>query len=275
MMLSRKQLLGNENGVTLLLSVLIVSAMVIITLTVSFFAIQELRASRSSTLSEPAIVAAETAGEQGIWMIKRNTFADTCPASNPTQINGTTNSTGSGASTTITTKCVSYGPAILELVPGEDKSFFLYDPNDINGNKCMNEVYTPNSNTGCSGRRMYKNIIITHTSGPFSVNVSAVTVSGNTFAGSSIVVSPGNTGTITIPDSIPGASNEVLKVTVSSYEYATVSVTTEADAAVAVYSGMPDFPTVDAEGCASLSNIPDCDELGEVFKRRINITVPR
>ena len=49
---------GREAGVTLLLSILILSSVTLVTVAISSFAIQELRSSRAITISEPAVNAA-------------------------------------------------------------------------------------------------------------------------------------------------------------------------------------------------------------------------
>ena len=270
-----KLLNPNELGVTMLMSILILSGMFIVTLTVSYFAVQELRASRSSTLTEPAIVAAETAGEQGIWLIKRNTFADTCPYNNPTRVDGTTNSIGNPAKT-LTTKCVAFGAAVFELEPSEVLTFYLYDPNDINGNLCLE---ADDTTPPCGGsNQLYRNINITRVDGNFSVTMEAGTLDvSNNNIGSVTINSASPNGTILVPADVPASDDERMIVTVTNTDAvnrATVSITTSAPAPWGI-NGMPDFPTVDAEGCASLSDLPDCDDSREVFKRRINITVPR
>jgi hypothetical protein len=263
---------NDERGVTLLLSVLILAGMFIITVTVTFFAIQELRASRANQLTEPAIVGAETSGEQGVWLIKRNysAFTDTCPADSTTQVDGTTAS----PSKVVTTRCVTYDKALFQLGPSETKEFYLYDPTNINGNFCMN-ADNPPGGAACDGGQLYKNIEFTMASGSFSLGASAITVDGQTFVGSSVTIpTNGSVATITIPDPIPGSSDERLRVTItnpSSSTSAAVNVTTSGGVLV----GLPDYPTVDASGCSALVNVNDCDENSEIFKRRINVTVPR
>jgi hypothetical protein len=265
--------IDDQSGVTLLLSVLILAGMFIITVTVTFFAIQELRASRANQLTEPAIVAAETSGEQGVWLIKRNytAFTDTCPADDTTQVDGTTSAPGK----IVTTRCVTYDKALFQLGPSEAKDFYLYDPADINGNLCMN-ADNPPGGAACDGGQLYKKIEFSMASGSFALNAAAVTVDGQTFVGSSVTVpTSGSVATITIPDPIPGAADERLRVTVtnpSSSTSASVNVTTSGG----VLTGLPDYPTVDATGCSALVNVSDCDDdNSEIFKRRINVTVPR
>ncbi len=118
-----------QSGVTLLFSVFVMSGVAIITITVGFFAVQELKAARAVRLAEPAIMAAETAGETGLWQIKRiNLMPPDCTnPGNPTDL-----LTGSNA---LNMKCMSYGSAVLDIQASVPSSFHLYDPDDINGNR--------------------------------------------------------------------------------------------------------------------------------------------
>lgn len=252
---------SNQAGVTLLLSFLIMAGLMIITLTVTFFAVQELRQSRTSSLSEPSIVAAETGGEQGLWLIKRSTFADQCDdGTNYYQIDGTT----SGNSKVRQSKCVSYGPATFELQPDEEFVFFLYDPTNINGNLCMEE----NPPT-CDGAQLYDTIFFDYIAGNFAVTVDVVTLD-NVFVGSTTLSSGVASSNLLIDRDIIGSTDERLRVVMRSPDHATVKVNPTGS-----IEGMPDFPTIDSIGCSAHSNIPDCEIDSEVFKRRINITVPR
>ncbi len=255
-----------QSGITLLLSVLILSGIFIVVTTVSILAVQEIRASRSSSLSEPAIVAAETSGEQGIWLLKRSTFSTSCPASSATQIDGTT----STSSTTRTTKCVTYDKASFDVQPGTPVSFFLYDPADINGNLCMNADVPVGAPT-CDGGKLFGNIVLRMMSGAFSANVDAVTLDGTYFNSFGLTLVPNGTLTIPIPDPIPGSADERIVVTIT----ATSPITVEATTSGGVITGLPDYPTIDAEGCSSTTAITNCNSTNEIFKRRVNITVPR
>lgn len=249
---------ASEAGVTLLLAVFVLSAISLISLTVGFFALQEIRSSRSIVLTEPALSAAQTGGEQGIWSIKRSGSLASCPGAGSTSL---------GNSTRVDL-CKSFSSATINLTPGVPFNIFLYDPNDINGNLCMNASYTQGQHSGCSGAALYTSISVIHKSGTSNVAVSAFDVEGNSFAGSSIVVTPGNNGGITIPDPIPSSGDERIEIILSSSTATTVEIN-------ALPLGLPDYPTVNASGCASKVVITSCNGLEEIFKRRINITVPQ
>jgi hypothetical protein len=250
---------NHQAGITLLMSILIMATLIIITLTVTFFAIQELRQSRANALSEPSIVAAETGGEQGVWLLKRSTFTDSCPADGVYQIDGTT----AADSRVRQAKCISYGAATLNLDPGRELAFFLYDPANINGNVCM-EGNPP----ACDGAQLYNSIILEFLTGNMAVTATAVTLDG-VAVGSAVVSSGITSASIPIPVDIAGSFDERIKVTLTSNDHASVRVNTTGS-----IGGMPDFPTIDAEGCSAHANVPDCNEEAEVFKRRINVTVP-
>jgi hypothetical protein len=253
---------SGQAGVTLLMSILIMAGLVIITLTVTFFAVQELKQSRANALSEPSIVAAETGGEQGIWLLKRSTFTAQCEDGiNYYQVDGTS----SADSRVRQGKCVSYEEATFELQPDEEFVFFLYDPTNINGNLCM-EGNSP----ACDGPQLYSSIELDHVAGAFSVSIDITTLDNQTFAGSTGILAPGGSQTLVIPPDIPSSTDERLRVVLRSPDHATVRVDTNGS-----IGGMPDFPTVDSVGCTAHVNVPDCDENLEIFKRRINITVPQ
>lgn len=231
----------SESGVILLVAVLILSGIMLIVATVSFFAIQEIRASRAVSLSEPAISAANSGAEQGIWAIKRNTALADCPTF-------TSSSIGSNSKVD---SCKSYGSATLSLTANTPYNLFLYDPSNINGD--IDLLAYP-----------YTYFQLTNNTGTFNITVNVARLTGAT-VGSSIV-SPGNTSTINIPAVAAGQEGR-MKITITSPVDATVTVNTN--------RGMPEFPTVDASGCTSLASISDCNSLSEIYKRRLNVTVPQ
>lgn len=240
---------------TLLISIMIMSTISIISLVVGFLAIQEIRSSRAVLLSEPAINAAESGGEYGTWVIKRGVGAiATCPAV-------TQSSLGNNAKVDI---CKSYSSAVIALKANIPYVLYLYDPNDVNGNLCMNAVYTPS----CSGAAVYTSFSTVHKAGLNNILVAIETLSGQSFAGSTMAVPPGGNNSISIPDPIPSATDERMKVTLTSVSDSEVEIN-------ALPLGLSDFPTVNSSGCTSKSTIANCAGTEETFKRRINITIPQ
>jgi hypothetical protein len=256
---------GAESGVTLLISILIMSGVVMITLVVSYLAVLEIRSSRGTVLTEPSLAAAQSAGEQALWQMKRyDADPQVCPAGY-TSLSGQT-----GNSRTLMQKCIRYEPAILKLRAGQELSFFLYDPQNINTNLCMNVNFDQNP---CTGLPLYDRIDFDYLNGSHSVNIEINTVD-NVSIGSLILTSAFPSQSFSIPDPILGSQDERLKVTIQSVGDTTIRVNANSPANPSL-SGMPDYPTLDTEGCSANSNISSCNDPGEIFKRRINITVPK
>src|SRR5687767_15149094 len=108
-----------QSGVTMLFAVFVVSSVSVISLTVGFFAIQEIRSSRAVSLSEPAITAAESAGEEGLWQVKRGSWVHNCSSQQqyPEVLVD---------SKTVITKCIAYNNAVVGIDPDKPFTFYLY-----------------------------------------------------------------------------------------------------------------------------------------------------
>ena len=229
---------NSQSGVTLLFSVLVMSGVSLIAMTVSYLAIQELRASRAVALSEPAIGAAETAAETGLWKMNRSSSLPDC-ATNPTP---------DILSKTLSMKCVTYSDAVFQVTPALPGSFHLYDPNNINGN----------TNPG------YTFLLVSYVSGTTALTVrverldATEVVTTTTAAGSS-------PATINLPTN-PAQDNR-FKVIMTSAGSMTVDVNTNL--------GMPEFPTMNAEGCATAHNdTAGCLQTPDAFRRKLHISLP-
>jgi hypothetical protein len=255
---------NSEEGVAILLSVMIISAIAVITTYMAVFIMQEIRANRGSYLTEPAIVAAESATEQGIYVAKSGVASDVCSNTPYTGPNGAT-----APSSTRMRTCLNSIPATLPVVLGNPVTFRLYDPADVNGNLCMETDATCPDDGGGSGDQLYSSLIVRHVSGASTVTVNIVTLDNQTVANQALA--PGNTGTYNIPRNILNSTDERLKITLSvALGSATVEVSS-----TGVYGSMPDYRILDSVGCVSSGPaITNCDESGEIYKRRI-ITVPR
>lgn len=253
-----------QAGVTLLLSVLIMSAVAVITITISFFVIQEIKSSRATVLTEPAIIAAESAGERGVYLLKRGASLASCTAP-PLYAQ-----VDPGSIEVIMRPCVSYGAATLELKDGEVRTLYLYDPADIHGNTSMRDA---------QNQSLITQIFVQHLSGGNSVVVTVQSLDKSvTLAGTPLTLVPNANAVIPVPGDIPGTSDERLLVSLTTTAgNATVVINT----AGALGGGIPDYRTVDGTGCSSGANIAGCDpaagalQPNEVFKRRINVTVPQ
>ncbi|MBI4049497.1 MAG: hypothetical protein HY395_01620 [Candidatus Doudnabacteria bacterium] len=230
-----------QAGVTMLFAVFVIASVSIISLTVGYFAIQEIRASRAVALSEPAIMAAETAGEEGLWLIKRSSGVANCSSGQQQEV--------LVDSKTVVSKCIEYDNAVVNVRFGKPFTFYLYDPNDINGNL----------NPG------FENIVVTHVSGSVAASVIVQRIDGSNVSTTN-VLSDSDPVTIDLPTS-PLDDNR-FKVTASSSGSITLDINTNL--------GMPDYPTLAAEGCAARStDVGSCGTDLEAFKRRLNIIVPQ
>jgi hypothetical protein len=257
----------SEKGITLLLSVIIMTLILIVTLTVSSLAVQEIRASRSIFLSELAIAGARSAGEEGLWVLKRQGQFDNCDSNPPYT------SLSSTDSKVQIKRCKKFDSVLVTLEANKPLAILLYDPLDPNGNLCMNESYTPGSYTGCGGDAIVNRIDVFQNSGasPVSVTVQdfdlnnawSQTASAKT-VGTNIVPAD-----IDVPDPIPGSSDERLTLILDpGVNEATVTITVTPN-------GLPNFPTIDAEACAAGKDITTCTDSDDILKRRVNITVPQ
>lgn len=265
-----------QSGITLLLSILIMSGIFLISVTVSFFVIQEIRASRASLLTEPAIVAADAGAEEGIWTVKRGDIAS-LPTCNPTSPYGTSLGTN-----IVSVKCLRYSSVTLDLVAAQPTTIYFYDPEDVNGNLCMFQYYTPGQFTGCTGYQIFQNITMAFATSSVSVSVDARTLDGYAIPGwdsATLITNVETPSVINVPASInPSSTDSRFILTLTPQQ--DISVTLDAtgrDHAGVVRNGLPDYPTVDAMGCASRGSLSnDCSSsAGDVYRRRLNVTVPR
>lgn len=254
-----------QDGITILFSILIMSTIAVISFAVASFVVIEVRGSRASTLTEPAIVAAETAGEQSIFLIKRGTFTTDCSSASYTQTSGTTG----GSTNTRIKKCLTSVPATFQFTNADPLVVYIYDPNDVNGNTCMEQSTPCNSSGVGTGSQLFSSVIVRYLTGDFNIDVDMVTLDGIVVTNSTLT--PTSTGTYPIALDIPSASDERLRLTLTPTSgSSTVEIST-----TGVYNGLPDYQTVDLEGCVSLVNITNCESSNETHKRRLNITLPR
>jgi hypothetical protein len=237
---------SSEAGVTLLFSVLVMSGVSLITMTIGFFVIQELRASRAVALSEPAIGAAESAAEQGLWAMNRGTGLSPCSGGLALEF--------LTSSQVWSMKCFFNSSALIDVIAGQNQTFHLYDPTNINGN----------TNPG------FTFLLLTYKTGISPVDVTITRIDGSpvvTVPNTPLSINPGsNPVQINLPTN-PAEDNR-FRVTLSSAGNVTLDVTTN--------QGMPDFPTVNAEGCMTRSADPNsCANAPEALRRRINIVMPQ
>jgi len=250
----QKSKFKSQSGITLLISVMVLSGLTMVSLAVAAFASQEIRASRAVVLAEPAIAAAASAGEQGLWVIKRGQGSLAQCDPNPNNPPATVQlSNGSNSSIT---SCKSYAGGTFVLEAGVPFTFYLYDPNNVNGN--IDLLSFP-----------FNFLTVDNQSAIYTVTAHVTRLDGTPItpepAGQAVV--PNGFQSIVIPAVIPGAEGRI-QVTLQSAGDATVAIDTN--------QGLPNFPTVNAAGCASRTNVSNCNATGqELFSRKINIIVPQ
>ena len=229
-------------GMLCLFCVFFMFGVALINMSVGFFAIQELRASRSVILSEPAIGAAETAAESGLWQLYRT-------SSQPSNCQTGVDTRVLTASQTLDSRCIKYASATIGVTAGAEYVFNLYDPNNRNGN--LNPGYT--------------SIVATYLNGATSLTIRVERL--DAILVSSTTIPPGSQATqITLPTS-PSDDNR-FRVIMSSAGNVTVDVNTNL--------GMSDFPTLATEGCATQGTDPSsCLTSKDAFRRKLEVLVPR
>jgi hypothetical protein len=149
--------------------------------------------------------------------------------------------------------CKSYSSATFRLKANTPYVFYLFDPNNVNGD--IDLLAYP-----------YTSLTVIHQSGAFNIDTTIARLDGTAVGTQPVTVTPGSTQVINIPPVVTGSEGR-MRVTLQSIGDATVNVNTN--------QGMPNFPTINAGGCASRTSVTDCNSSSqELFNRRINITVP-
>jgi Tfp pilus assembly protein PilX len=237
---SKQKTSTSQDGVTLLISIMMLSGILVISVTVGYFAIQELRASRAYVLSEPAVAAAQSGAEKGIWYIKRTSEVLNCANPNSTTLSNNTS----------VEICKTYQNVTVQLQANTDYVFYLYNPNNINGDPDMSDF-------------PINYLDVTHKSGAYLISVDIIRITGESVRTASV-----NPESSTRLDGLyPGGGQEArMKVTLRSAAKATVELNTN--------QGMPDFPVIDSSGCSGVSG-GNCSSSTEAYKRKINVTVPQ
>jgi hypothetical protein len=272
---NKRQQNFSESGITLLLAIFIMSGLSLIAITVSALAIQNIRNSRSAVFSEPAIGQAQSGAEEGLWNIKRNLAVPSCNNS-PLQ-----NSESVGAANTWSarTVCKDYTDATIDLSANTPYNFYLYDPDDKNGDVDL---------TGISGGDPYRCMTVDLLSGANNLKItvkrldgtawgspSTTTINSSTAKGSSSCTGTATQATINNLAGPSGQDNR-LQVTLTYCEAICVPGSSSAKVLVTTNIGMPTFPTIDSVGCAQrgASQTSACDG-NEIYSRRINVSVPQ
>jgi Tfp pilus assembly protein PilX len=246
-----KHIDNKQSGVTLLLAVLILSGMVLVTLAVATFSIQEMRSSRASLITEPAINAAESGAELGLWNLKRDSVSaiTNCSSSQISQ--------SFPSSKSIMGYCKSFTGATYAVTNAAPVAVYLYDPDDINGDVDLHLMADP-----------YSTLTVNNT-GNNSVSVRVYYIDNNdavTDAVLSYSVSANTPDTRNLPGQVPLGNEGRMQVVIETAGSTTVDVNTDV--------GLPSSLKLASSGCSSKAVITSCSSTGqEIFSRQIEINV--
>jgi hypothetical protein len=247
---------NSQSGVTLLMSILIVSGLVIIAASVSTLGLNEMRASRAFFYTEPAIGAAQSGAENALWAVKRaKTISTSCT-------NPTTQTITSSAKATF---CKNIDvPAVFTVVANTPYVFYLFNPANENGDI---DLLCATPEPSCLDPT-YQTLNVTYISGSQPVTVT-VTRLDETFVGSIPTLSSGTQNISNLQGSV-GNDNR-MKVTLSSTASVSVSVNTNI--------GLPSFPTLESTGCSGTTinqSTVNCNStINDLYTRKLQVTVPQ
>jgi len=259
---------NNQAGVTLLMAIFVMSGLTLIAITIAYLAIRDIRNSRAITLSEPAMAAAQSAGEEGIWNLKRAVSFPKCKDSQNKDSGNLANTNYWSAQS----YCKSFGDTTFNLKANSPFTFYLYDPDNINGDTDLrhSNVNDPSQVTP----PYYNTLTVTNQSSAFSVNVYTTRLDDSAIGAQPVNVPPGQTRTVNNLSGPQGSDNRI-KIKLI-YCNGCGGSTADGNVLVTTDAGMPTIPTIDATGCAQkkpgASNVCDAPEF---YNRRINITVPQ
>lgn len=260
-----------QSGVTLLLTVFIVSGIALIAAVVSVLAIQGIRNSRAILLSEPALGSAQSGAEEGVWAIKRAATLPLCD-----QNGADKNSITYGNVFSARTYCKTYDGATFTIKANQPYTFYLYDPDSPNDDIDLKNMaageYTCMVADLLSGSHTV-NVAVTRFDGTFAGSPSSSSISSSTSKTSSTCDGQLHQRTVT---NLQGLSNNDNRMIVT-LTYCPSGCTDSDSATVSVNTnvGIPTVPTVDSTGCAQrgAGSGSDCNA-AEIFSRRVQVTVP-
>ncbi|MEK7652213.1 MAG: hypothetical protein AAB351_03395 [Patescibacteria group bacterium] len=114
---------SNQDGVTLLLAILVLSAITAIVFSIAAIAVNEIKTSSDLTRTEPVLTAAEAVAEDSLFKLVRGLgTVSGCASPSSTIIAGVT-----------VTTCASYylsNPYTFSLPADGERDFYLYNPTD-------------------------------------------------------------------------------------------------------------------------------------------------
>lgn len=133
----------NQEGVTLIISIVLLAAVTFISFSISTIAIREIGVSRLILRSEPAISGANSGGEVGLYKLLRETGGTTTSG----------NLSLSGASYDLVTKLYDNDPTAFTVASAEILNIGLYNPENINDKSQLYQSFDL-TNTGQNAFRV-------------------------------------------------------------------------------------------------------------------------
>jgi hypothetical protein len=263
---------SSEAGITLLLSIFLMSTISLIAITVTALAIQGIRNSRAIALSEPAIGQAHSGAEEGIWGIKRATTLAACgsPTKNSDSPTGNVYSARQ--------YCQSSDAVSFNLSGSSPVVFYLYDTAAPNG--------PPDSCTGNPSQPICAHLLdlsgmdtqfgqltADYIQGTHQVHIAVARLNGTPIGSADITTATPERQISNLDGATgPGIDNRMSVTltcfTCSSGETTTVTVNTDA--------GIPSVSKIESTGCAQrgAGSANQCNA-GEIYSRKIEVTVPQ
>ncbi len=133
----------DEEGVTLIISIVLLAAVTFISFSISTIAIREIGVSRLILRTEPAFAGANSGGEVGLYKLLRETGGTT----------GSGSLSLSGASYVLTSKLYDNDPSPFAITTGEVFNIALYNPENTSDKSQFYESFVV-TNTGQNAFRV-------------------------------------------------------------------------------------------------------------------------
>jgi hypothetical protein len=265
---------SSEAGITLLLSIFLMSTISLIAITVTALAIQGIRNSRAIALSEPAIGQAHSGAEEGIWGIKRASTLATCGS--PTK----NSDTPTGNVYSARQYCQSSDAVSFNLSGSSPVVFYLYDTAAPNGppDSCTTAPTSPPQAIcrhllDLSGMdTQFGQLTADYVNGLHPIHVAVAKLNGDPVGSADITTATPERSIPLILTTGDGIDNR-MSVTMTCFicasgETTTVTVNTDA--------GIPSVSKIESTGCAQrgAGSANQCNA-GEIYSRKIEVTVPQ
>lgn len=239
----------NQKGVTLLLSILILSGLALVAAAVTAFTVQEIRSSRATELTEPGYAAAEAGIEQGLWDYKRNDISAIahCNTNPPLVAYNTVSDVR---------YCKSFGGGSFDIT-STPIDILLYNPDDPNGDVDLLD----------QNQVSYYSYVGVRNTGNISIQAQILRFDGTLIASDSSILPGDPEERFTIAAVSPSSEGRLI-VRLSTVSGATTAF-------VDTNQGLPDVVNITSLGCNTKSATTSCaanTDL-ELFNRKIEVNL--